>query len=71
LDDLPPDAEFSGPQPTPVVINIAAGPKFTLGNIRLKGDAAGLASADFGLIAGGDASSGAVLKAEAAIVRAL
>ncbi|RWO14823.1 autotransporter assembly complex family protein [Mesorhizobium sp.] len=71
LDDLPPDAEFSGPQPIPVVINIAAGPKFTLGDIRLEGDAAGLASADFGLIAGGDASSGAVLKAEAAIVRAL
>ncbi|MES0210414.1 autotransporter assembly complex protein TamA [Mesorhizobium sp. M0028] len=71
LDDLPPDAEFSGPQPIPVVISIAAGPKFTLGNIRLKGDAAGLASADFGLIAGGDAGSGAVLKAEAAIVRAL
>ncbi|UVK36167.1 autotransporter assembly complex protein TamA [Mesorhizobium sp. AR10] len=71
LDDLPPDAEFSGPQPIPVVIGIAAGPKFTLGNIRLEGDAAGLMSADFGLIAGGDASSGAVLKAEALIVRAL
>lgn len=71
LDELPPDAEFSGPQPIPVVISIATGPKFTLGNIRLKGDAAGLASADFGLIAGGDAGSGAVLKAEASIVRAL
>jgi translocation and assembly module TamA len=71
LDELPPDAEFPGPQPIPVVISIAAGPTFRLGNIRLEGDAAGLASADFGLIAGGDASSGAVLKAEAAIVRAL
>ena len=71
LDELPPDAEFSGPQPIPVVIDIAAGQKFTLGNIRLEGDAAGLMSADFGLIAGGDASSGAVLKAEAQIVRAL
>ncbi|TIX74183.1 MAG: outer membrane protein assembly factor [Mesorhizobium sp.] len=71
LDDLPPDAEFSGPQPIPVVINIAIGPKFTLGDIRLAGDAAGLAGADFGLIAGGDAGSGAVLKAEASIVRAL
>ncbi|TIW72967.1 MAG: outer membrane protein assembly factor [Mesorhizobium sp.] len=71
LDDLPPDAEFKGPQPIPVAISIAAGPKFTLGNIRLEGDAAGLASADFGLIAGGDAGSGAVLKAEALIVRAL
>ncbi|TGQ42584.1 MULTISPECIES: autotransporter assembly complex family protein [unclassified Mesorhizobium] len=71
LDELPPDAEFSGPQPIPVAINVTAGPKFTLGNIKLEGDAAGLASADFGLIAGGDAGSGAVLKAEALIVRAL
>ena len=71
LDDLPPDAEFTGLQPIPVVINVAPGPKFTLGDIRLEGDAAGLASADFGLIAGGDAGSGAVLKAEALIVRAL
>jgi translocation and assembly module TamA len=53
------------------VIDVAPGPKFTLGDIVLKGDAAGLASADFGLIAGGDASSGAILKAEGLIVRAL
>ncbi|MFD2058523.1 autotransporter assembly complex family protein [Mesorhizobium calcicola] len=71
LDDLPPDAEFKGQQPVPVAIDIASGPKFTLGNIRLEGDAAGLMSADYGLIAGGDAGSGAVLKAEALIVRAL
>jgi translocation and assembly module TamA len=71
IDELPPDAEFKGPQPIPVVITVAPGAKFTLGNIRLKGDAAGLAAADFGLIAGGDAGSGAVLKAEALIVRAL
>ncbi|PBC24463.1 MULTISPECIES: autotransporter assembly complex family protein [unclassified Mesorhizobium] len=71
LDDLPPDAEFQGPQPIPVAINIAAGPKFTLGDIRLEGDAAGLMSADYGLISGGDAGSGAVLKAEALIVRTL
>ena len=71
IDDLQPDAEFKGPQPIPVAINIATGPKFTLGNIRLEGDAAGLMSADYGLIAGGDAGSGAVLKAEALIVRML
>ncbi|PBB24704.1 MULTISPECIES: autotransporter assembly complex family protein [unclassified Mesorhizobium] len=71
LDDLPPDAEFKGPQPIPVAINIGAGPKFTLGDIRLEGDAAGLMSADYGLISGGDAGSGAVLKAEALIVRTL
>lgn len=71
LDDLPPDAEFKGPQPIPVTITVRPGQKFTLGDIRLKGDAAGMASADFGLISGGDASSGAVLKAEARLVRAL
>ncbi|KAA3452809.1 hypothetical protein C7I87_01155 [Mesorhizobium sp. SARCC-RB16n] len=71
LDELPPDAEFKGPQPIPVAITISAGPKFTLGNIRLKGDAAELMSADYGLISGGDAGSGAVLKAEALIVRTL
>jgi len=71
LDELPPDAEFKGPQPIPVAINIATGPKFTLGDIRLQGDAAGLMSADYGLISGGDAGSGAVLKAEALIVRTL
>src|SRR5438445_6901791 len=71
IDELPPDAEFKGPQPIPVVVSIAAGPKFTLGDIRLKGDAAGLASAAFGMIAGGDAGTGAGHMAEAAIVRAL
>ncbi|MEO5755608.1 MAG: autotransporter assembly complex family protein [Mesorhizobium sp.] len=71
LDDLPPDAEFKGPQPIPVVVDIASGPKFILGDIRLEGDAAGLMGADYGLISGGDAGSGAVLKAEALIVRAL
>ncbi|MET3660862.1 autotransporter assembly complex protein TamA [Aquamicrobium ahrensii] len=71
IDDLPPDAEFRGPQPVPVVIDVAPGPKFTLGDIRLEGDAAGLTGADFGLISGGDAGSAAILKAEALIVRAL
>lgn len=71
IDDLPPDAEFRGAQPVPVVIDVTPGPKFTLGDIRLTGDAAGLTGADFGLIAGGDAGSGAILKAEALIVRAL
>lgn len=71
IDDIEPDAEFSGPQPIPVTVTVQAGPKFTLGNIRLKGDAAGLAGPDFGLITGGDAGSGAIFKAEASIVRAL
>src|SRR5699024_4909821 len=28
IDDLPPDAEFTGPQPVPVVIDVTPGPKF-------------------------------------------
>ncbi|CAM5437461.1 translocation and assembly module TamA [Aquamicrobium terrae] len=71
LDDLPPDAEFKGPQPIPVTVTVEPGRKFVLGDIRLKGDAAGLMGADYGLIAGGDAGSANILKAEAAIVRHL
>lgn len=71
LDDLPPDAEFKGPQPIPVSIRIDPGSMFVLGDIRLKGDAANIRGADFGLIAGGDASADSVLRAEARILRAL
>jgi translocation and assembly module TamA len=70
LDDLPPDAEF-GAGPVPVTITIDPGLVYTLGEIRLEGDAADLTPAEFGLIPGGDASSGAVLKAEAEVVRRL
>ncbi|MGN6534278.1 MAG: outer membrane protein assembly factor, partial [Mesorhizobium sp.] len=35
IDDLPPDAEFTGAQPIPVTVTVQAGPKFTLGDIRL------------------------------------
>ena len=71
IDDLQPDAVFSGQQPIPVTVTINPGSKFTLGDIVLKGDAAGIMGADYGLIAGGDASSDAILKAEAGIVRRL
>ena len=70
IDDLPPDAEFSS-EPVAVTVDIDPGVVFTLGAIELKGDAANLMPAEFGLIPGGDASSDAVLKAEAEIVRRL
>ncbi len=70
LDDLPPDADF-GAGPVPVTITIDPGAVFTLGDIVLRGDAAGLAPAEFGLIPGGNAGSDAILKAEAEIVRRL
>jgi len=70
LDAIPPDAQF-GAEPVPVTITIAPGQMFTLGDVALKGDAANLSPAEFDLVPGGDASSDAVLKAEAAIVRRL
>ncbi|MDQ2632607.1 MAG: autotransporter assembly complex protein TamA [Pseudomonadota bacterium] len=70
IDDLPPDADF-GAGPVPVTITVDPGAVFTLGEIRLKGDAASLMPAEFGLIPGGAAGSTAILKAEADIVRRL
>lgn len=70
LDDIPPDAEFTG-EPVPVTITVDPGAVFTLGGIALKGDAADLMPARFGLISGGPAGSESILKAESDIVRAL
>jgi translocation and assembly module TamA len=70
LDTLPPDADF-GAGPVPVTIHIDPGSVFTLGEVALKGDAAGLVPEDYGLVRGGDAGSDAILKSEALIVRAL
>jgi translocation and assembly module TamA len=70
IDELPPDADF-GAGPVPVAITVDPGAVFTLGEIRLKGDAADLMPAHFGLIPGGDAGSTAILRAEAEIVRRL
>ncbi|MGE0503487.1 MAG: autotransporter assembly complex family protein [Rhizobiaceae bacterium] len=70
IDDLPPDAEF-GAGPVPVAIRVEPGAVFTLGAVRLDGDAADLAPATFGLFEGGDAGSDTILKAERDIVRAL
>lgn len=70
IDELPPDTDF-GAGPVPVTITVDPGAVFTLGEIRLKGDAADLMPAHFGLIPGGDAGSTAILRAEADIVRRL
>src|SRR5690349_19675553 len=70
IDELPPDADF-GAGPVPVTITVAPGAVFTLGETRLKGDAANLEPANFGLIPGGNAGSAAILRAEADIVRRL
>jgi translocation and assembly module TamA len=70
VDSLPADAEF-GAGPVPVVITVDPGQVFTIGQVRLAGDAAGLEPSEFGLDPGGPAGSVRILKAEAAIVKRL
>jgi translocation and assembly module TamA len=70
IDELPPDAEF-GAGPVPVTVRVDPGMVFVLGEVRLKGDAAELSPADFGLQPGGDAGSRRILRAESDIVRRL
>ncbi len=70
LDEIPPDAEFSG-EPVPVTISIDAGDVFVLGDISIQGDAGGLAPASYGLMPGGDAGSREILEAQRDMVRAL
>lgn len=71
IDDIPPDAQFSDAAAVPVSVRVTPGRAFTLGDVVLAGDAADLAPARFGLIAGGDAGSTRILQAERDIVRAL
>jgi translocation and assembly module TamA len=70
IDMLPPDAEF-GAGPVPVMISVEPGQRFVLGDVQLKGDAAGLSPTEFGLTAGSDAGSTKILKAESDVVKRL
>jgi translocation and assembly module TamA len=70
IDMLPPDAEF-GAGPVPVTIRVEPGQTFVLGDVQLKGDAAGLSPDEFGMTPGSAAGSVKILKAEADIVRRL
>lgn len=71
LDDIAPDAEFDTSRPVPVSVTVRTGREFRLGNVRLAGEASNLAPARFGLIAGGDASSTAILRASGQMVEEL
>lgn len=70
IDEIEPDAQFSG-EPVPVAVSVDPGSVFTFGAVRLEGDAAGLDPARFGLVAGAEAGSDVIIKAEAEIVRVL
>lgn len=70
IDSIAPDAKF-GAGPVPVTITVDPGRVYTLGDIVLRGDAADIDPAEFGLVEGGDAGSAVVLRGEAGIVRRL
>jgi len=70
IENLPPDAVF-GDGPVPVSIVIDPGDKYVLGEVALRGDAANLSPADFGLVPGGDAASLTILRAERDVIRRL
>lgn len=71
VDDVPPDPQFPADQPINVAVTVTPGPVFTVGEVRLKGDAARLDPAAFGLKAGEPAGSDAILKASDKMIAAL
>lgn len=71
VDSLPALPKFARSAPVPVSVSVTVGPVFTLGRVVLKGDAAKLDAANYGLAAGGNAGSQAIIDASAKIVRDL
>lgn len=71
IDSLPPDPAFPDGQPVPVVVRVAPGPAFTLGTVRLEGDAARLDPAAYDLKRGARADSTLIIKAGEQIVNDL
>lgn len=63
IDSLPPNPVFDRSRPVPVAITIQPGETFTLGDVRLEGEAARLDPAEFDLVAGGNAGSLVILRA--------
>ena len=67
IDSLPPNPTFDRSRPVPVSIAIQPGQPFTLGEVKLEGDAARLDPAEFDLVRGQKAGSLTILKAADAI----
>jgi len=68
IDDLPPNPKFDRTGPVPVTLRVEPGPVFTLGDIRLEGDAARLDPSRYDLLPGRDAGSLVIIKAARQIV---
>ncbi|HWU62408.1 MAG TPA: autotransporter assembly complex family protein [Ensifer sp.] len=71
VDKLPALPSFARFKPVPVTISVTVGPVFTLGRVVLKDDAGKLDPSNYGLVAGGNAGSQAILDASTKIVRDL
>lgn len=63
IDSLPPNPVFDRSRPVPVAITVRPGPTFTLGDVRLEGDAARLDPEEFDLAPGENAGSLVILRA--------
>lgn len=63
IDALPPNPDFPANGPVPVAVHVEPGPVFTLGRVRLEGEAAGRDPEALGLVTGGDAGSLVILRA--------
>jgi translocation and assembly module TamA len=68
IDQLPPVPTFPRDRPVPVEITVAAGPVFTVKDVRLTGDAAKFNPDDYGLAPGAEAKSDVIVKAAGQIV---
>ncbi len=71
LTELPPNPAFNRAQPVPVTVRIDPGPKFALGTVDFRGDAARFSPDAFGLGPGADAGSLAIIKAGEKVVNEL
>ncbi|WEX77160.1 autotransporter assembly complex protein TamA [Sinorhizobium numidicum] len=71
IDSLPPDPSFPDDKAVPVTVSITPGPAFTLGSVRLEGDAKGLDPATYDLKRGARADSTLIIKAGEQIVNDL
>lgn len=71
IDSLPPNPTFPRNRPVPVTVRVEPGPVFTLGEVRLEGEAAGRDPKALGLEPGGNASSILILRAGERLVATL
>ena len=71
LEELPPNPAFNRSGPVPIRVAIDPGPQFGIGRVTFGGDAARFAPEAFGLQAGADAGSLAIIKAGEKVVNEL